>query len=76
MVLLLVGCGEEIDEWKNAQVAPIKPGTSVKLRVVHATNPRLARFSPDHLRIVLVSAQLAVWKHYGTFVEFTEVEET
>ena len=76
MVLLLVGCGEEIDEWKNSPVAPIKPGTSVKLRVVHATNPRLPRFSPDHLRIVLASAQLAVWKHYGTFVEFTEVEET
>lgn len=77
LMLLLPGCSQkETDEWKNAAVAPLKPGTSVKLRVVHANNPRLARFSPDHLRIVLASAQLAVWKHFGTFIEFTEVEET
>lgn len=75
MLLMLLGCSQETDDWRTATVAPLKPGTSVKLRVVYADNSRLARFSPDHLRIVLASAQLAVWKNFGTFVEFTEPEE-
>lgn len=75
-VLLLLGCEKPADEWKSASVAPVKPDATVKLRVVHATNPRLPRFSPDHLRIVLASAQLTMWKHFGIYVEFTDVEET
>lgn len=77
MLLLLLGCGpdREDDDWKTAAVAPLKPGTSVKLRVLYADNPRLARFSPEHLRIVLASAQLSVWKNFGTFVEFSEPDE-
>jgi len=77
IVLFLLGCkAEEVSEWKNATVAPVKPGSTVQIRVVHATNPRLARFSPDHLKIILASAQLTVWKNFGVLVEFTDVPET
>ncbi|MBI5007994.1 MAG: hypothetical protein HZB95_12825 [Nitrosomonadales bacterium] len=78
LALLLFGCGKTspTGDWKDAPVDPVKPGAAVKLRVVHATNPRLARFSPDHLRIVLASAQLTMWKHFGIYVEFTDIEET
>ncbi len=76
MVLLLLGCkGDVADEWQKSSVAPIQPGATVRLRVVHVTNPRLARFSPDHLRIVLASAQLAVWKDFGVYVEFTDAPD-
>lgn len=77
LVLLLLGCSKTTTtgDWKNAPVDPIQPGAAVKLRVVHATNPRLARFSPDHLRIVLASAQLTMWRHFGIYVEFTDVAE-
>ncbi|MDO8926737.1 MAG: hypothetical protein Q7U94_07505 [Sideroxyarcus sp.] len=78
LVLVLLGCSKPVvtGDWKNAPVDPIKPGAIVKLRVAYANNPRLARFSPDHLRIVLASAQLTMWKNFGTFVEFTDITET
>ncbi|GAB5604268.1 hypothetical protein TK5_03470 [Sideroxyarcus sp. TK5] len=78
LVLLLLGCSKTTTtgDWKNAPVAPVKPGTNVVIRVAYANNPRLARFSPDHLRIVLASAQLTMWKNFGTFVEFTDITET
>ena len=76
LVLLLFGCKGDINEWKNASVAPVKPGATVQIRVVHATNPRLASFSADYLRIVLASARLTVWKDFGVYVEFTDVPET
>lgn len=76
IALLLFGCKGDVNEWQNASVAPIKPGATVQIRVVHATNPRFARFSPDHLRIILASAQLSVWKNFGVYVEFTDVPET
>ena len=77
LVILLLGCSKASapGDWKNAPADPIKPGAVVKLRVAHASNPRLARFSPDHLRIVLASAQLTMWKHFGILVEFTDIEE-
>lgn len=76
MALLLLGCKGDVNEWKNAAIAPVKPGATVHIRVVHAINPRLARFSPDHLRIILASAQLTVWKNFGVYVEFSDVPET
>ena len=76
IALLLLGCKGDVNEWKNASVAPIKPGATVQIRVVHATNPRLASFSADYLRIVLASARLTVWKDFGVYVEFTDVPET
>ncbi len=78
ILLLLFGCkGDgDVNEWKNATVAPIQPGATVRIRVVHAVNPRLEQFSPDYLRIVLASAQLTVWKNFGVYVEFSDVPET
>lgn len=76
IALLLLGCKGEVNEWKNASVAPVKPGATVQIRVAHAINPRLEQFSPDYLRIMLASAQLAVWKNFGVYVEFTDVPET
>jgi hypothetical protein len=76
LVVLLLGCkGEEVNEWQKSSVAPVKPGSTVQIRVVHATNPRLQKFSPDHLKIILASAQLTVWKNFGVMVEFTDVPE-
>ena len=76
IIMLLLGCkGDVANEWQKSSVAPIKPGSTVRIRVVNATNPRLARFSPDHLRIILASAQLTVWKDFGVYVEFTDVPE-
>lgn len=75
--MLFLGCkGEVVNEWQKSTVPPIKPGATVKIRVVHATNPRFARFSPDHLKIILASAKLTVWKNFGVYVEFTDVPET
>ncbi len=77
LFLLFLGCkGDVANEWQKSTVAPVKPGSTVKIRVVHATNPRLARFSQDHLRIILASAQLTAWKEFGVYVEFTDVPET
>jgi hypothetical protein len=79
VIALLFGCAESDkesgSEWQKSTVAPIKPGATVRIRVVHATNPRLARFSPDYLNILLASAQLTVWKNFGINVEFTEPVE-
>jgi len=77
-LLLLFGCmGDgDVNEWKNATVPPVQPGTTVRIRVVHAVNPRLEQFSPDYLRIILASAQLTVWKNFGVYVEFSDVPET
>lgn len=77
MALLLLGCkGDgDVNEWQKSSAVPIKPGATVVIRVVHATNPRLPRLSPDYLKIVLASAQLTVWKNFGVNVEFTDVPE-
>ncbi len=75
LVVFLVGCLEGDGEWKKAPAPIIKPGSTVQIRVVHATNPRLSRLSQEHLRILLASAQLTVWKNFGINVEFTDVPE-
>ncbi|MFZ2162478.1 MAG: hypothetical protein WAW02_09700 [Sideroxyarcus sp.] len=77
LVVLLLGCkGEEVkDEWRKSSVAPVKPGSTVQIRVVQAINGRLPRMSPEQMKIVLASAQLTVWKNFGIYVEFTEAPE-
>ncbi len=77
ILLLLLGCKEEIvDDWKKSSVQPVKPGSTVQIRVVQANNPRLPRMSPEQMQIMLASAQLTVWKNFGVYVEFTEAPET
>ena len=75
LAVLLLGCKDGGEEWQKASVPAIKPGDTVKIRVVHAINPRLPRLSPDHMRIILASTQLTVWENFGVNVEFTEVPE-
>ena len=79
LIALLFGCSESGkesgSEWQKSTVAPIKQGSTVRIRVIHAVNPRLAKFSPDYMNIILASAQLTVWKSFGVYVEFTEAPE-
>jgi hypothetical protein len=79
LVILLFGCtgsGKDAgSDWQKSAVLPVKPGSTVRIRVVHATNPRLAKFSPDDLKIMLASAQLTVWKNFGIYVEFTDAPD-
>lgn len=76
MVIFLLGCQGNGSEWRKAPASLAKPGSTVQIRVAHATNPRLARMSQEQLRIMLASAQLAVKKNFGVDVVFTEVTET
>ncbi|MDO8990662.1 MAG: hypothetical protein Q7U91_13645 [Sideroxyarcus sp.] len=75
LVVLLLGCEEEVDDWKKTSVAPVVPGSVVQIRVVQANNDRLPRMSPGQVQIMLASAQLTVWKNFGVYVEFTEAPE-
>ena len=77
LVVLLLGCSKEetATEWQKAPIPDIKPGATVHLRVVQAINPRLPRLSPEEMRVVLASAQLTAWKHFGVNLEFTEEPE-
>jgi hypothetical protein len=77
IVLLLLGCkGEEAgDEWLKTSIPPVKPGSTIQIRVVQSNNPRLPHMSPDQIQIMLASAQLTVWKNFGVYVEFTEAPE-
>lgn len=75
MVVLLLGCKGSGSEWQKAQVLPVKPGSTVQIRVIHATNDRFSRISPEQMRIMLASAQQTVRKNFGVDVEFTDVAE-
>ncbi|MBU1427167.1 MAG: hypothetical protein KKH12_14635 [Gammaproteobacteria bacterium] len=75
IVLLLLGCGEERNDWQKSSVVPVKPGSTVQIRVAQAVNPRLPRMSPGQIQIMLASAQLTVLKNFGVYVEFTEAPE-
>lgn len=76
IILLLLGCKEAIvDDWKKSSVQPVKPGSTVQIRVVQANNPRLPHMSPEQIQIMLASAQLTVWKNFGVYIEFTEAPE-
>jgi hypothetical protein len=75
IVLLLLGCKGEVNEWQKSTVSPVKPGSTVQIRVVQASNGRLPKMSHDQIQIMLASAQLSVWKNFGVYVEFTEAPE-
>jgi hypothetical protein len=75
MTLLLLGCKGVGNEWQKAPVTHVKPGSTVHLRVVHATNPRLPKMSQDQLRIMLASAKQTVKQNFGVDVEFTDIPE-
>ena len=76
LVVLLLGCkGEVSDDWQKSSIPPVKPGSTVQIRVVQAINGRLPRMSREQMNIVLASAQLTVWKNFGVYVEFTEAPE-
>lgn len=75
MTLLLVGC-KTGGEWQKASVPLIQPDATVQIRVMHAANGRLARMSPEQLRIMLASAQRTVKKNFNVNVVFTDVAET
>jgi hypothetical protein len=75
IILLLLGCKGESNDWRKSSVPPVKPGSTVQIRVVQAINPRLPRMSPGQIQIMLASAQLTVLKNFGVYVEFTEAPE-
>ena len=76
LVILLFGCKELGNEWQKAPTSPVKQGSTVKIRVVNASNGRLARMSAEQTRIMLASAQATVKKNFGVNVEFSDVSET
>lgn len=76
ILMLLFGCKSQNIEWQRAFVSPVKPGETIRLRVLQAVNPRFARMSPEQLRIMLASTQQTVKNHFGVNIEFAEVAET
>ncbi len=75
LAILLAGC-QGGAEWRKAPMTLAQPGSTVQVRVVHATNPRLARMSPEQLRIMLASARRTVKQNFDVDVVFTDVAET
>jgi len=76
IVLSLFGCKESDNVWQKAPTSPVKQGATVRVRVVNATNGRLAQMSPAQIRIMLASAQTTVKKNFGVNIEFSDVSET
>ena len=76
LVILLFGCQEFGNEWQKVPTPPVKQGSTVKIRVVNASNSRLPRMSAEQTRIMLASAQATVKKNFGVNVEFSDVSET
>jgi hypothetical protein len=76
IVILLSGCRQFGGDWQKAPTFPVKQGSTVKIRVVNATNSRLQRMSPSQLHIMLASAQETVKKNFGVNIEFTDISET
>lgn len=74
--MLLLGCKGGVGEWQNVAVTPVAPGSTVHIRVVHATNPRLSRMSDAQLRIMLAATKTTVQKNFGVHVEFSDIPET
>ncbi len=75
MIVSLLGCQTNSSEWRKAPVSLATPGSTVQIRVVHATNPRLVRMSQEQLRITLASAKQAVKEDFGVDVVFSDVSE-
>ena len=76
LAILLFGCKEFGNEWQKAPTLPVRQGSTVKIRVVNASNGRLALMSAEQTRIMLTSAQATVKQNFGVNVEFSEVSET
>jgi hypothetical protein len=73
--MLLLGCKGGAGEWQNVAVSPVAPGSTVQIRVIHATNPRLSQMSDAQLRTMLATAQTTVKNNFGINVEFSEISE-
>jgi hypothetical protein len=76
IVLLLFACKTNDGEWQVAPHFPIKPDSTVQIRVINASNGRLIRMTPGQIRIMLASAQSIVKNNFGVNVEFTGISET
>jgi hypothetical protein len=76
MIVLLSGCTTTGGEWQKAPAQTIRPGSTVQIRVVHATNNRLQRMSTAQLHILLAAAKATVQKNFGVNVEFSEIGES
>jgi len=76
LAVLLSGCKGSGSEWQNVAVAPVAAGSTVRIHVLHAVNPRLPRLTDSQLRIMFASAQTTVKNNFGVNVEFSEIAET
>lgn len=72
---LLPGCRND-SEWRQAELVPVAPAATVRLRVAHAINERFPRMTPEQLSIMLAATRKTVSDHFGVNVEFSEVMET
>lgn len=75
IIILLSGCQQPGSNWQKVPFSPVRPGSTVKIRVVNASNDRLVKMSPEQIRIMLASAQATVKKNFGVNVEFSDVSE-
>lgn len=76
IILLLVGCQEFGNEWKKVPTSLAIQDSTVHVRVVNANNIRLARMSPEQIRIMLATARATVKNNFGVNVTFSDVDET
>lgn len=76
MIALLSGCATTGSEWQQTPVPAIQPGDTVHIRVAHVTNKRLAKMSPEQLRILLDAASRTAKQNFGVDIVFTDSGET
>lgn len=76
MAILLSGCVATGSEWQKVSSPDIKPGSTVRIRVVHAVNSRLKRMTDAQLHTLLSAAQSTALQNFGVKVEFAEIEES
>ncbi len=76
IALLLYACKSDDGDWHKAPHFLVEPNSTIKIRVINATNGRLARMTPEQIRLMLASTQSIVKTHFGVNVEFTDVTET
>lgn len=74
--VLLLACQSDGGDWQKYAFEPSRPGATVRLRVVHAVNPRLPRLTEAQMALLLAATQSTVKEHFGVNVEFSEVAET
>lgn len=71
LLLLFFSAQALTETWRNAHVPFVPRGAKIQIRTVLAINPRLARFSPEQMRIMLTSAQQTVKQNFDVDIEFT-----